>query len=1346
MVPVEFHAYGLYSRSRTHGGQSRRGGRTAEDSPLLREYELIAHRVRIPPSLRPHKHHKRLTAAVIIPLEPNLEGLAERRFFSFARQMLDRQAAGDVERIGTLVDEETRQATGLADLRGQCDEYRACVRVLGDLAQLRWQLVDSGYGLELHSPRPQDERASNPEQVRHRKQAIRNELKPRVLQQFASPSVRKFIQRVERPRATSGRRSIARLIAEGAELQDRLRRAHALDREDAGRGAALRTAVRPYLQLVDGDARDEHTGLPLRDIWRYFRYTWSIPQTPIPGRHLHYLVRDAAHEHDAVIGIAGLSNCAVQLVPRDRAIGWSAAGLSAALAALLKRGGGAQLSMDRSLRLQGVYGWLNGLLPNDGTKSLRSDETLGSVVDWLVDELSTGIGEIECRGLATQQEIAAPTPEVVARLRALSREFASYRQDALAGGVGGRADAPHAEIPIDEAYLDLEAKHSTNAPVHNSRRMLIGKKRAFELARLLDARRVLEANRPVLSDPTTVLVAMEGEELRTAINTAMSAVKSRRIGTNMLEMTTCGAVAPYNRILGGKLVALLMLSPEIADDNLQRYGNEATIIRSQLKNAPVVPDNTLVWLGTTSLFSHGSSQYERLRLPAGVIAEDQSELRYTYLGDTSGYGTVQFADDTVRALEVVLRRRRGYREVNGVFGEGASPRLRKLRSGLDAVGFQADVSMLHHQQRRIYGVPLYPGAAEYLCGLGTSVPAYIADPGRYRDATERIAEFWRTRWLSSRLAHEESWTALGQTPRWTLSSTVPLRESPRSGGGGGGSGSGGGGGNNDEDRLAFWRKLARAGSNAVSEGLSDEEFGALHLHTQLEDHLFERARGGAAIVLTGNAGDGKTHLARALERGLEDDAAGFEFAYDATAMMNADDGVKPIVELWRDAERARKLMILAINQYPLYELRRALPKALPEVGAELERQWQARLTTDAGSVGPAADTLLLVDLSLRNPLARAFAGPVLRKMLEERVVRRHAESGADPDFSFNYERLGHPQVQKRLFALFERLISAGHRATVRELWILMARLLFGTAKDPDLPGAPEGWYSERLFQRDVRFPLTDALREIADPGEVSHLHIDRYLERPGSGDSSGWNVGDEMPGALRASALTAARDDPDRDRFLALKRRFYFEHSDGGERVFELDGGADARFHAMLQTPGADAEHLGVLVEAINRCYFPHRFEGMRDRLCLWIGHRLDEQPTKSFVAGECIPQERLSIHRPAPPPGLEDALEYGADHLLLKASAPPGTAGMDGTALRVDAVLFRTLSAVREGLPRHLINPGELNRLDAFVDRLRQLEPSRLGEFLVYNAEQVVSSTVKVSVMSDRYIDVERLSAEHPA
>lgn len=1279
---------------------------------------------------------------MIIPLEPRLEGRAESRFFSFAQQMLDRQAAEDPERIDDLVRSETRQAPRLQDLQGQCEEYTACVRVLGDLAQLRWTLVDSGYGLELHSPRRRDERVRGAAAARRRKEAIRNELRPRLLQQFSDPHVRKFIRRMEHPPAASGRKSVRTLIADGAELRARLSPAHRQRADDPARAAALRGAVRPYLQLIESGLRDDCTGLLLGDVWRYFRYTWSIPQTPIPGRNLLYLVRDAAHETHAVVGIAALSNCAVQLVPRDRAVGWSLAGLEEALAVLFgpvdQRE--AREASDSAWRLRGLYQWLKPLLPGDVDPSPAARRAaLDRVADWLLRGVSAALGEIESRGLAAESEIAAPTPQVAERLRCLSRDFASHRQEALAGRSGGAAGAAlSADVPVDDGVLDLEARHSSNHPVHNSRRMLVRKKRAFELARLLDARRILTAKREALVDPANVFATLEQADVRTAINTALSAIKSRRIGTNLLEITTCGAVPPYNRMLGGKLVALLLLSPRVAADYQRRYGREATIIRSQLKNARVVPDNRLVWLGTTSLFSHNSSQYERLRLPAGVIAADQPEIRYTYLGDTTGYGTVQFADDTVRALDGLLQRRRGFRNVNGVFGEGASPRLRKLRAGLDAIGFDADLVMLHHQGRRIYGAPLFAGAGAYLCGLETEVPAYVSAPESCADATERIAEFWRRRWLSSRLAHDASWAALGETPPRLLSSTMPLRDRPSPADGRGDHAVGGGGAGGD-GRLEFWRRLAAAGSKAVSEGLTDAEFHALHVETRLDEYLTERARDGLSIVLTGNAGDGKTHLARALRSRLGGDAERFDFAFDATAIMNGEEGVAPIVERWRQASSAGKGLVLAINQYPLYKLRQRLRDALPDVSEQIERQWKARLITDPGVDVADGDSLLLVDLSLRNPLARDFAGRVLGKMLSDPAVREHASGGSDPNFSFNFDRLGEETVQERLFELFERVISSGRRTTVRELWILIARLLFGVSANAEAPGVAQAWYSERLFAPDARFPLNEALQSVADPAAVSHPHVDRGLEASRGTRPEEWLHG-KVPGRLPASALDPAGEGH-RDRFLALKRRFYFEHARGGDRVFELDHRPHARFHEIVRNPDpdADAEHLSWIVEAINRCYFPHPFDGSRDKLCLWIGHRLDEQPTRSFVAGEYVPRERLGILRPRPPGALRHAFNYLPDHVILGVSGRHGLSPAEAE-LRIDAGLFGTLSEIFDGLPRHLVNLGELNRLDTFIDRLRGLTPSPLPEFLVYNAEHVASSAVKTSTALDRYVEVRRL------
>ena len=1283
---------------------------------------------------------------MIIPLEPKLEGLAERRFFSVARRLLERQADSDADRIGALVESETAQAPQLSDLNGQCDEYIASVRVLGDLAQLRWKLVDCGYGLELHSPHPQDKRVSGPVQAHQHKEAIRSELRPRVRQQLSDVNVRKFIRKMEHPGPSSKRKSIRALIADGVELQERLMAAYQTSPDDPARAEALRCAVQPYLQLVDGRPPDVYTGIPLREIWRYFRYTWSIPQTPIPGRHLHYLVRDAAHESHAVIGIAALSNCAVQVVSRDRAIGWSTSGLVATLATLFAphKERAEREASDPALRLHGAYQWLKPKFPSDIDPSPADKrDALRFVIEWLLQGVATGIREIQCQGLVTDEELATPTPQVIKRLRRQSNEFASLRQEALAGRASGDASID-SNIPVDDEVLNLEAKHSSNARVQGSRRMLVRKKRAFELARLLDSRRVLTANRSELEDPEAALGVIHREDVRIAINTAFSALKSQRIGTNLLEITTCGAVAPYNRMLGGKLVALLLLSPEVAADNQSRYGQEPTIIRSQLKNTRVVPDNNLVWLGTTSLFSHGSSQYERLRLPAGVIAPDQPEIRYTYLGETSGYGTIQFADETVRALESVLKRKRGYRDVNSVFGEGASPRMRKLRTGLDAIGFSADRIMQHHQERRIYGVPLCPQAGAYLCGLAPELPEYVTAPRSYIEATERIAEFWRQRWLSSRLAHSASWAALGQTRPWVLSSQIhPAPESTSQGaddsGGAGGGESDGGDHPGDKQRLEFWYKLAQAGSNAISEGLTDREFKSLHIKTELEDHLVEIARNGGSIVLTGNAGDGKTHLARMLRQRLESDRSSFEYAFDATAIMNSGEGVGPIVERWRQAKDAGKHLILAINQYPLYMLRQELPDALPDVSKEIEEQWSARLTEGSGEDRPGGNSLLLVDLSLRNPLSRGFAKKILNKMLADPVVQRYAASNADPNFSFNFRRLVDATVQERLFDLYKLLISSGLRTTIRELWILTARLLFSASAPDEAPGSLRAWYSERLFAPDERFPLSRALRSVADPAAVSHPLIDRGLENRQGLHASEWLVGDGAPDPLPSPAsVGGVAGDKYRSRFVALKRRFYFEHSKGAS-IFDLAPSSDAAFHKMLDDSLNGETDPSRIMEAINLCYFPYRFEGIEDKLCLWIGHRLDEQPTKSFVAGEYIPSNRLSIRLPRPHGALNDAFNYRPDHLYLVANGL-NAAATAHEELRIDSALYRTLSAIRQGLPRHLINLGELNRLDAFVDRLRRVDPVRLPEFFVYNAEHVAFSTVKMSTSFKRYLRARRL------
>ena len=124
------------------------------------------------------------------------------------------------------------------------------------------------------------------------------------------------------------------------------------------------------------------------------------------------------------------------------------------------------------------------------------------------------------------------------------------------------------------------------------------------------------------------------------------------------------------------------------------------------------------------------------------------------------------------------------------------------------------------------------------------------------------------------------------------------------------------GGAGDGTRL--WRTLAAAGREAIAEALTEEDFERLHIESDIERFLGEQVRAGRSVVVTGNAGDGKTHLLRRVKHDLE--SAGAVVVEDATAKMRGGDPC-PILEKWREAIEGGQPFCLAANEYPLYQLR-----------------------------------------------------------------------------------------------------------------------------------------------------------------------------------------------------------------------------------------------------------------------------------------------------------------------------------------------------------------------------------------------------------------------------------------
>lgn len=174
-----------------------------------------------------------------------------------------------------------------------------------------------------------------------------------------------------------------------------------------------------------------------------------------------------------------------------------------------------------------------------------------------------------------------------------------------------------------------------------------------------------------------------------------------------------------------------------------------------MAGCPVVRSPRLVCLTTTSLYGVGSSQYNRIAIPCEQAGGRPGEqIRYVRLGETMGFGTGHFGAVTVQELTRVLEQSANGQRVNSIFGEGVNPRLRKVRDGLDTLGFPSDQLLVHGSPRIVYGITLARNFREYLLDIDEQ-PAYYLPTKDLKAVTRQIINWWADRWLAPRIQHDE---------------------------------------------------------------------------------------------------------------------------------------------------------------------------------------------------------------------------------------------------------------------------------------------------------------------------------------------------------------------------------------------------------------------------------------------------------------------------------------------------------------------------------------------------------------------------------------------------------------
>ena len=262
-----------------------------------------------------------------------------------------------------------------------------------------------------------------------------------------------------------------------------------------------------------------------------------------------------------------------------------------------------------------------------------------------------------------------------------------------------------------------------------------------------------------------------------------------------------------------------------------------------------------------------------------------------------------------------------------------------------------------------------------------------------------------------------------------------------------------------------------AAATATPTGSPPEELESIHVDLGVDDYVLAQAEAGRQIIVTGNPGDGKTHLIERLRPKLK--ALGARVITDANACSDAE-----ILEQWTASRDDGRPFVLAINEWPLYVLQRlAARNGFTPVAEALRQVTSARFFAEEHRPDDARENVVVVDLSLRNLLSASVIERVIERLTQDRFYV--GLNPADPAIA-NRDALRETQVRERLVALLELVGTRTGHVTMRQLVGFIAYLITAGQSATDRVRAGQDTlgvaYSNLAFEGGVG-PLFDAVRD-----------------------------------------------------------------------------------------------------------------------------------------------------------------------------------------------------------------------------------------------------------------------------
>lgn len=501
-----------------------------------------------------------------------------------------------------------------------------------------------------------------------------------------------------------------------------------------------------------------------------------------------------------------------------------------------------------------------------------------------------------------------------------------------------------------------------------------------------------------------------------------------------------------------------------------------------------------------------------------------------------------------------------------------------------------------------------------------------------------------------------------------------------------------------EDLAEFYN-----GHNAVAERVEKSKLQYMHIPTDLDTAIETWVMQKFDIILTGNPGDGKTHLISILEdKGL------LSSAYVEKDASQKD--TNTILQIWQQKKRENIPFVLAINHAPLRDL---------AAGAQLY-PYLEHLTNIPDEIDNCIyynevpksklQHTIVVDLGQREIATATIVKGIVDRLCKQ-IMSKHCDD-CPPHrcpVEYNASALSNDEILHNLVTILTLVVRRGFHTTMRDLIGLIAYLLTGDrscatrwqpVKNEDgnfsTPTFEDYAYYNLLFKGRSR--LFDAIRTTFDPANYSDPDSDAKLWAGTIRD--GWSMLEST--VILPSSLEELR---------ILKRRYFFEHQHNTDKLLQrMLPTTEHNFGALIKGEIDDPSEVENLISMINNLYAPlHAHQ--RYRLRLWNSHRYSAGNRPGYFAMRSIPADNLTIYRPKAIPQIAQTMEIRHDHVLLAVQDwVPGD-----PSLRIDWPIYQALTSAHQGTPIEVQPFHILRRLDLF---LRSLGPEAGGSRHIENIE----------------------------